>query len=221
MVFLEERMTIDNLMCDVSVAYGTLNHFEQGAVGRICRKFDLSGDDRSLIILSLYRFKKILNHYKHLWVAWCMSEKDLPKGFDDGEIDRVFMPISIHIDGQTRKESFSNGQFFGKLHYLLHGCATSGVSREDASLYLRKVCEFPVIIEQSFEYVIKNEIYPANLPHTFLHMACGLIVAELKRGRNKKEILSIYRKFLRERHVSRAHAQWFKTRLSGSFGSRQ
>lgn len=189
--------------------------FERCELSRLMRRCGFNDTDPTYreVVLSLYRFKEVLSHY--LWLWWDGASQQEHKEFVP-----VFSPMRNTLEANN-KRCFAHNQFFGKLNFLLHSCKTHRVQKEHRDTYLRMVCSFPVIPAARFAEIYQHEISPANLPHTFMHMAAGLVDAELKRGRNHKRILGIYRTFLRERHISKAHTEWFETRLAGSYGSRQ
>lgn len=195
------------------------SNFEFFELNRLARKFgfEWTGEELNGTVLALHRFKQVLNQYSELW-ADTRREK-ITKPVTEREAGRIFRPIARYLWNQTH-ECFSHNHFFGKIHFLLHGCEKCKVPEEQRSIYLKLLCQFPVIPVTNFKEIVEHEIWPANLPHTFMHMAAGKIRAELERGRNHKEILKLYQQFLRELHIGKAHTKWFKTRLPGSYESR-
>lgn len=196
------------------------SNFEFSELNRLTRKFrfEWSGEELSGTVLALHRFKQVLHQYIELWNDTHRGK--ITKPITEREAGRIFRPIGKYLYDQTR-ECFSHNHFFGKVYFLLHGCEKCGVSEEQRALYLKLLYQFPVIPAKSFKEIVEHEIWPANLPHTFMHMAAGKIRAELERGRSHKEILKLYKKFLEELHIGKAHARWFGTRLPGSYGSCQ
>jgi hypothetical protein len=193
----------------------SFSDFEKCELRRLTRKCGFSDNHPTYrgIVVALYRFKQVLRHYAWLW--W-----DLLPLSERQEYTPIFAPVRNHLDDNDR-HCFAHNQFFGKINFLLNSCKVGKVSDEHRNAYMKMVCSFPVIPCIMFTEVYTHEIWPANLPHTFMHMVAGLIGAELTRRRSHKRILGIYRTFLRERHISKAHTRWFKTRLAGSYGSRQ
>lgn len=193
----------------------SFSDFEKCELCRLMRRCGFTNNDPTYreIVVALYRFKQVLRHYAWLW--WELSPLNQRQEFKP-----VFDSVRNHLDVND-KSCFAHNQFFGKINFLLHACKTQGVRQEHRDTYLKMVCNFPIIPCVMFAEIHTHEIWPANLPQTFMHMAVGLIAAELKRKRSHKRILGIYKTFLRERHINKAHTEWFETRLAGSYGSRQ
>jgi hypothetical protein len=196
------------------------SNFEFTELNRLTRKFNFGSDGQEYTetVLALHRFKRVLSQYVEIWSD--SRREKITKPITEIEAGAIFRPIAKYLSNQTR-ECFSHNHFFGKVHFLLHGCEKYGVPEEQRVVYLKLLYQFPVIPVTSFREIVEHEIWPANLPHTFMHMAAGKIRTELERGRNHKEILRLYKKFLKELHIGKAHSRWFKTRLPGSCGSSQ
>jgi hypothetical protein len=135
-----------------------LTSVEMRMVEKIVNDFNLCVQQRSEIIYALYRFKQLYSHYLEMWRK-CQGSPE-----QQVVSNRIFKQIDFNLNRDARS-CFSNGNFFGKIRFLLHACQKLAVSELHIRKYLEWLLNFPIVPEQSLKGILKHELYPSNLPH--------------------------------------------------------
>ncbi|HEY0220870.1 MAG TPA: hypothetical protein VGC58_01470 [Candidatus Paceibacterota bacterium] len=185
-------------------------------LAKLVRDHSLDEDDRATILKGLEWFKATCRNYVYLWME---GPQDLTSE-QIKEANSVFCQMAHNLNRDSRS-CFSNGNFFGKVRFLLEACKKLGVDEKRRKTFLKWLLEFPITEEDTLKRLFENELYPSNLPHVYMHMAAGFVRSRLVTRITARQLSGQYRTFQRELYTGREHSRWFSARLPGSYGSRQ
>ncbi len=198
------------------IIIGEVSRAENRLLGKLVRDFSLTKEEAGMIILALYRFKKTYREYVRL-----LEETNHTLTINQRQTARIFfLNTKEYIDCDSRR-CFSNNNLFGKIRCLLHTCHKMGMTPSLRMIHLKRVCNFRVIVANSIKQLMEDPCWPTCLPHVYVYQCSGLLTKCLKRKMSRKQILTEFRRFIREQNVSSAHTRWFNRRFAGSYGSRQ
>lgn len=183
---------------------------------RLDDKFNLTEEEKNLILRRLYHFKKIIAHFALRW----KEGQEFLTPTQKEEWSDIFREMGYHVDHSARN-CFSGNTFFKALRLLLHSCKRLGTPVGERTAYIEFVLRFPITPVVSIDKLFSHELFPSNLVYPWMYMAAGKIVKELVVWRySHKQITGGFNTFQWERNTTLAHTVWFGRRYAGSAGSR-